>query len=82
MTITHIMGEPGRLWVASDTNPEQTHLVDILENQCGCPDYVCRRRQWEQAHPDKKYRCKHLIAAREFFLDEVLESIRQYALSK
>ncbi len=81
MTIRHIMGEPGRFWVSSQSNPNAEHLTDILDNQCGCPDYVCRRRRWEQEHGGK-YRCVHLRAAREQFLNEIIERLKEDALSR
>lgn len=75
-----IMGEVGRFWVTSSSG-EGRHLVDLLENQCGCPDYVCRRRAYELENR-KPYHCRHLKLARFHFLEEILEHMREHALSK
>ena len=81
MKVRPIAGECGRYLVQSSSNPEQEHLVDLLEHFCGCGDYTCRRRVYEE-NTGKKYLCKHIREAREFFLNEILEQLRQETLSK
>ena len=76
-----VMGEVGRYRVQSSSHKDQTHLCDILEDSCGCADWTCKHR----THTEKTglpYHCKHLKAARSFFLDDILESIKETQLSK
>lgn len=81
MKIQDIMGEPCRYWVQSESNPETRHLVDLFENQCGCADYVCRRRKYEQ-ETGSPYRCRHILACREHFLEDVLDAMKTHHLQK
>lgn len=81
MTIRAITGEVGRYFVQSGSQPEGEHLVDLLEHECGCADYVCRRRAHE-IKTGHKYVCRHLFAVRNHFLDEILEAIRTEQLSR
>ena len=81
MKLTTIAGEPGRYMCESETTPGTSHLVDILENFCGCQDFTCRRRVYQE-NTGKEYRCKHIRAARDFFTDEVIEAIKEQQLSK
>ncbi len=75
MRIEPVVGEVCRFFCQSGSAPENRHLVDLLENQCGCASYVCRRRAFERA-TGSPYRCKHIRAVREFFLDEILSTIK------
>jgi len=75
--VTPVMGEVGRYRVASRTHPDQTHLVDIVEGQCGCASYVCKRRERELA-TGLPYRCYHLKAARQFALECYIEEMRNH----
>lgn len=81
MSVRHIQGEPGRVFVRSATNPEQEHLCDLLEHACGCPSWTCRNRKY-RAQYGHNFTCRHIREAREFFLDEVLESMREHLLAK
>lgn len=56
--------EPMRYRVYSETSTG-SYLVDVEEDQCNCADYQFRLK-----------RCKHIRAAREVFLDQMLERIR------
>lgn len=80
MKITDIMGEPCRYWVDSEST-DGRHLVDLFENQCGCADYVCRRRKYEM-ETGQPYRCRHIRACREHFLNDVLDAMKTYHLEK
>lgn len=80
MKVTHIMGEPLRFWVSSESG-STPHLVDIGEDACGCADWTCKHRKW-QRETGKPYRCKHLKAAREAFLDDVIEAMKVHHLSQ
>ena len=75
MKIEPVVGEVCRFFVQSGSNPDGRHLVDLLEGQCGCADYVCRRRAYE-AKTGSPYKCRHLRATREFFLDQILSAIK------
>ena len=79
MKVEPVMAEVGRYWVESRTTPGQRHLADILENQCGCPDYVCRRGK-HRARWGEDYRCAHIRAAREYCLNNFLETVREEML--
>ena len=81
MSIRHIMGEPGRMFVRSASNPEQEHLVDLLEHECGCASWTCRNRKYREQY-GHNFTCRHIREAREAFLDEVLDGIREHTLSK
>ena len=81
--VVPVQGEVGRYMVRSASNPEQDHLVDLLEDggSCGCASWVCRQR----AHKAKwgvPLRCRHIIAAREYCLDSYLETVRELTLSQ
>ena len=83
MTVEPQMGSPGMYWVESNSVPGQRHLVDLLEDggSCGCASYTYRQR----AHKAKwgvPYRCRHIIAAREYCLDQFLETVREHMLAK
>ena len=81
MKVTDVVGEAGRFWVQSDSNPEQRHLVDLLEHECGCPSFTCRNRAYKEKY-GHNMTCKHIDAARNHFTDEVLEAMREHILSK
>ena len=79
--VTPIPFEVGRYRVRSASNPEQDHLVDLLSGECGCASYTCRQR----AHKAKwgvPYRCRHILAAREYCLEQFIETMRQHVLSQ
>lgn len=59
MNCRHILGEPGRIFVRSATNPEQEHLVDLLEHACGCPSFTCRNRKYRELF-GHNFTCRHL----------------------
>ena len=74
-------GSIGMYWVESNSVPGQRHLVDLLSGECGCASYTCRQR----AHKAKwgvPYRCKHVTAAREYCIEQFLETVRDHLLAK
>lgn len=81
MTVQAVVGEVGRFWVSSETHDDQRHLVDLLEGECGCASFVCNNRRYRQQY-GHNFRCKHIKAARENFMDDILESLREHQLSK
>lgn len=81
MNVSPIIGEIGRYYCESESSPGVRHVCDIIENQCGCGDYVCRRGAHE-ASTGKPYRCKHINAAREYALNDYIEVMREHVLSK
>lgn len=65
-----------RYKVPSESDPNiEPYLVDVLEGICDCPDYVKRRAG--RTGPDRW--CKHIHAARQVALDELLDNIRAHA---
>lgn len=80
-TVRPILGEVMRYMVGSSSNPDAEHLVDLLENQCGCPDYVCRRREYEQ-RTKEEYECRHIRAAWKHVKKELRESLKEAQLSQ
>ena len=81
MKVRHIVGECGRFWVTSEANPDQEHLVDLLDHECGCPSFTCRNRKYREQY-GHNFTCKHIRVARELFLNEILESLREGELAK
>ena len=77
MKITPIHGEVMRYWCQSASNPEQMHLVDLIEGACGCADWTCRSSNWKRA-TGKDYRCRHIKAVREHALNEILKHISEH----
>ena len=75
MKIEPVVGEVGRYFCQSGSEEHTRHLVDLLEDACGCADWTCRHRA-HQAKFYAPYRCKHIVAVREFFLDEILETLK------
>ena len=59
----------GVFWVASSTNPQQEHMVDITEERplgaCGCTRYVCYTLPHYTKTGEIK-RCRHLEAVKEY----------------
>ena len=69
-----VQGEVGRYRVTFNVTQ---HLCDILTNERGCADWVCRQR----AHKEKTglpMMCKHIRAAREFALNDYIEVMRSH----
>lgn len=68
---------PGRYQVASDKPNTLPYLVDLLaydgEGQCTCQDWEYRIGKYlrDEVPPEKRF-CKHILAAREKFLDEII----------
>jgi hypothetical protein len=80
MRVEPIQLEVGRYWVESEST-EDKHLVDLLSGECGCASWVCRQR----AHKAKwgvPLRCKHVLAAREYCLDQFIETMKEHVLSQ
>jgi hypothetical protein len=68
--------------VRSDTNPARQHRVDLLDlsgyGSCSCKDWATRRGPAVKAGAAPGSRavlCKHLIAARRFFLNQLLRTM-------
>jgi hypothetical protein len=79
MKITAIVGEACRYYVDSESG-DGIHLVDLLEGACGCASYTCNHRRYER-ETGNRFRCKHLRAVREAFLDDVIDAMKEHALS-
>jgi len=81
MKYTPIMGEALCYLVQSESRPSEHYRVDLIEDECGCRDWVCRHRQhYEKTGTD--YRCKHIKALREIALDDIIDHIREQALTR
>jgi len=70
---------PLRFLVASDTQPDVSHLVDLSEHEgrgrCSCQHFEFRiAPNIEAGLPHEK--CKHIRAAREYLADAVIAKLR------
>lgn len=80
MIYTIIMGEPLCYLVQSESQPNQSYRVDLVEHECGCRDWVCRH-SLHLKETGKPYSCKHIKALREIALDDIIEHIKEQALA-
>jgi hypothetical protein len=80
-SIRPIQGECMRYFVGSASNPDQQHLVDLLENECGCPDWTCRHGEYER-RTGKEYSCRHIKEAWEQVKLELREALKEQELVK
>jgi hypothetical protein len=80
MTVTPIAGEVGR-YMCQSTPTSQEHLVDILEDACGCAAFTMNHRRYKQTHNTPLF-CKHLVAAREYALNGLIEVMKENALAR
>lgn len=78
MKVSPVPHEPLRFRVQSAANPKKFYLVELETHRnngaCDCHDFLYRKVQL-LAHPYERgarQRCKHIIAAREYFLDRWL----------
>ena len=71
-----ITGEAFCYLVHSETQAEESYRVDLVENECGCRDWVCRHRQHKE-ETGQVYRCKHIKQLREIALNDIIEHIKQ-----
>lgn len=75
--ICRVAGEHGRYYVPSSNGPGvPPYLVDICANKgngwCGCRNFdVVHGPAWQRGEPGW-HRCKHIVAAREFELDDAV----------
>ena len=75
MRVEQVIGEPLRFRVQSESNPRRWYLVDLefFDNNgcCDCPEFQYRQQPLllDDYQSTVKRRCKHVIAAREYFLD-------------
>lgn len=81
MTVQAVVGEIARFRVSSESAHDQSHLVDLLEHECGCASWVCNNRRYRQQY-GHNFTCKHIKVARESFMDDILESLREHQLSR
>lgn len=75
-----IEGELGRYRVQSKTDPENPHLVDLLEYQgngeCSCPDFYFDKRgnlKAGQTPQTKHTMCRHIMIARTKWANDSLK---------
>lgn len=75
-----------RYHVDSDSRHETKHLVELDAYQCNsactCEYFTYRLEPMLKAgaQPSNDTRCKHIIAARDTFLKEMIEVIKERAL--
>lgn len=60
-----------RYFVESRSDPDNPHLVDLFEWQCGCKDWQFRCQSDPQAEP-----CDHILAALQEWGLQTLGTIR------
>lgn len=75
-----------RFLVASESTKGDEYLVDVAAfhgvGQCGCPHFQYRMQTYlannPPVHPEERntWRCKHIHAAREHLLDEVIARLQ------
>ena len=66
---------PARILVRYSPKSRE-HLVDLCEDTCACEHFqfaITRAR----LEGDPTARCKHLLLARDWLLDEVLDKLRE-----
>lgn len=80
--VSPIPGELMRYYVSSESNRHMPRVVDLAEYQgngcCLCPDFITRREPAiKKGAPlySRATLCKHLIAARTYFLNETLKAV-------
>ncbi len=81
MKVRAILGETCRYHVQSSSNPNRLHLVDLLEHECSCTDWTCRQRGYRE-RTGQRYHCRHIRAAREEFLNDILERLKEDQLAR
>lgn len=68
---------PARWHVSSDSDPERTHLVDVLSfrgfGECSCEHFEFRILPAIKAGAMTPERCKHILAARDAFTDFMIQ---------
>lgn len=66
-----------RYYVGSEGNPRGSYLVDLLSyegrGECSCKDWSTRR--WPAIRDGGSDTCKHVRAARDYFLNGLLREL-------
>ena len=80
--IIPIEGEPWRFYVESESEPEFPRLVDLEEYDgvgwCSCPHFTFRcQPNLERGDRGTELRCKHILAAREYLIDQQIHRERR-----
>ena len=81
MKVIPILGEPLRFRVQSEANPRKFYLVELeanhLAGQCDCHHWRIRIGPLIQHDFQTKVKrfCKHILAARSYFCERMLERI-------
>lgn len=74
-----IPGETMRFHVESWEVPARPHTVDLLSwagcGECSCKDWQVRRGPLIKSGLREGVFCKHVIAARAYFLDDLLHTM-------
>lgn len=78
--------ERGRFLVQSESNPDSSYLVDLLEyrrmGQCSCVDFGSRIQPvWESGDKPDKVNCKHIRRCVSF-LAKLVQSLVTFKLNK
>ena len=76
--VTFLKGEPFRAQVESWSRPGEHHMVDLSAYQplgeCSCENFSCvRLPEWKKTL--KPVRCRHLVAAREAYLNRHIREL-------
>jgi hypothetical protein len=79
--VREVPGEEMRFRVESWSNPAQPHTVDLLAykgaGECSCTDWQTRRWPAIRDGATTGTRCRHVIAARSYFLDSLLATMAE-----
>lgn len=82
--IVELYDHPARFLVSSDSDETRKHLVDLLENErdgvfhgkCQCEQHQYRLQPLFDTGGTPG-RCKHMVAAREMFVDLMLKTVHK-----
>ena len=77
--VSEIPGELMRYHVESWSRPRRPHVVDLLayggSGECSCTDWSTRRGPAVKAGESVGIYCRHVLAARSYFLNGVLSAM-------
>lgn len=79
IAVAEVAGETMRFHVESWTTPKRPHLVDLLAHagvgECSCTDWQTRRWPRIRDGETTQTKCRHVLAARAYFLDRLLAAM-------
>ncbi len=70
MKVTAIPHENFRYHVQSKSNPNQTHMVDLISSECSCISWTCRNKEYTK-RTGRPFECCHQQAAWQQVKDDI-----------